>query len=100
DALLRYVHHSYMRNPQPEMAEGPGKDGSGSGIDEVLAVLHALAGQDFRQYKHNTLSRRIHRRMGLAQIEQLGDYLAWLENDTAEAAALVKDLLIHVTAFF
>ena len=100
EALLRYARHSYVSDPRPEMAEGPGTDGSGPGINDVLVLLHARAGHDFRQYKRNTLSRRIHRRMGLAQIEKLADYLAWLEKDTDEAGALVKDLLIHVTAFF
>lgn len=100
EVLLRYVQHSYVRSPRPEMAEGPGTDGSGPGLDDVLTLLRSRAGQDFRQYKHNTLSRRVHRRMGLAHIEKLGEYLAWLEKDPNEAGALVKDLLIHVTAFF
>jgi len=100
DALVRYSRHSYIEAPRPEMAEGPGTDGSGSGIDDVLTLLHARAGHDFSQYKHNTLSRRIHRRMGIAHLEKLDDYLALLATDPDEAGALVKDLLIHVTAFF
>ena len=35
-----------------------------------------------------------------SQIEKLDDYLALLARDSDEAGALVKDLLIHVTAFF
>lgn len=99
-ALLRYIEHSYVHNPRPELAEGSTKDGSGTSLLDVLTLLHGRAGHDFRQYKHNTLSRRVHRRMGLAQIESLGDYLSMLETDPEEATALVKDLLIHVTAFF
>jgi len=100
EALLRYVRHSYVHAPRPEMAEGPGADGSGSGLDDVLTLLHARAGHDFRQYKRNTLSRRVHRRMGIAQMEKLDDYLALLVRNSDEAGLLVKDLLIHVTAFF
>lgn len=100
EALLRYARHSYVDAARPEMAEGPGADGSGPGLDDVLTLLHARAGHDFSQYKHNTLSRRVHRRMGLAHMEKLDDYLALLARDTGEAGALVKDLLIHVTAFF
>ena len=100
EALLRYVRHSYVHASRPEMAEGPGTDGSGAGLDDVLTLLRARAGHDFRHYKHNTLSRRVHRRMGIAQIEKLGDYLALLARDPDEAGQLVKDLLIHVTAFF
>jgi two-component system CheB/CheR fusion protein len=100
EALLRYAHHSYVEAPRPEMAEGPGTDGSGPGLGDVLTLLHARAGHDFSQYKHNTLSRRIHRRMGIAHVEKLDDYLALLASNPDEAGALVKDLLIHVTAFF
>ncbi|MGI8944514.1 MAG: CheR family methyltransferase, partial [Qipengyuania sp.] len=100
EALLRYARHSYVHAPRPEMAEGPGEDGSGPGLGDVLTLLHARAGHDFSQYKQNTLSRRIHRRMGIAHMEKLDDYLAFLARDAEEAGALVKDLLIHVTAFF
>ncbi|HVA14995.1 MAG TPA: chemotaxis protein CheB [Stellaceae bacterium] len=99
-ALRRYTQHSYISRARPEMAEGPGADGSSPGFDDVLTLLHARADHDFRQYKHNTLSRRIHRRMDLAQVEKLDDYLTRLAKDRDETAALVKDLLIHVTAFF
>jgi two-component system CheB/CheR fusion protein len=100
EALLRYARHAYVEAPRPEMAEGPGSDGSGPGLDDVLTLLHARAGHDFSRYKHNTLSRRVHRRMGIAHIEKLDDYLALLASNSDEAGALVKDLLIHVTAFF
>lgn len=99
-ALIRYASHSYVGDARPEMREGPGADGSGPGLDDVLTLLHARSGHDFSQYKHNTLSRRIHRRMGLAHLEKLDDYLALLAQDSEEAGQLVKDLLIHVTAFF
>ncbi len=100
EALLRYAGHSYIEAALPEMAEGPGADGSGPGLNDVLTLLHSRAGHDFSQYKHKTLSRRIHRRMGIAHIEKLDDYLELLTRDPDEAGALVKDLLIHVTAFF
>lgn len=100
EALLRYARHSYVHAKRPEMAVGPGTDGSGPGLDDVLVLLQARAGYDFGQYKRNTLSRRIHRRMGIVHLEKLDDYLALLTSDPSEAGALVKDLLIHVTAFF
>ena len=100
EALHRYASHSYVHAARPEMEEGPGGDGSGSGLDDVLTLLHARAGHDFSQYKHNTLSRRIHRRMGIVYIDKLDDYLELLSQDPEEAGQLVKDLLIHVTAFF
>lgn len=104
EALMRYARHSYVRAPRPEIeAEVEAEDApmkSATGLDDVLALLNARAGHDFSQYKHNTLSRRVHRRMGLAQLEDLGEYLDPLAREPDEAAALVQDLLIHVTAFF
>lgn len=100
EALLRYAHHSYVLAPRPELELGDASKKSAAGLDDVLALLHARAGHDFSQYKHNTLSRRVHRRMGLAQLEDLGQYLDLLAREPDEAAALVQDLLIHVTAFF
>jgi two-component system, chemotaxis family, CheB/CheR fusion protein len=100
EALMRYASHSYVVAQQPEIDADTGPKKSATGLDDVLALLHARAGHDFSQYKHNTLSRRIHRRMGLAQLEDLGQYLDLLAREPDEAAALVQDLLIHVTAFF
>lgn len=104
EALMRYARHSYVVAPRPEIEAdveaGDAPTQSATGLDDVLALLNARAGHDFSQYKHNTLSRRVHRRMGLAQLEDLGQYLDLLAGEPDEAAALVQDLLIHVTAFF
>lgn len=99
-ALLRYASHSYVASPRPELEAEDAPRKSATGVDDIIALLHARAGADFSLYKPNTLSRRIHRRMGLAQMEDLGQYLDLLAREPDEAAALVRDLLIHVTAFF
>lgn len=100
EALLRYARHPYVLAPRPEIGGDNETTNSAISLDDVLALLHARAGHDFSQYKRNTLSRRVHRRMGLAQLEDLGQYLDLLAREPDEAAALVQDLLIHVTAFF
>lgn len=96
EVLLRYVRHSYVHDPRPEkIVENDGAD-----LHDVLALLNEKTGLDFRQYKRATLSRRIHRRMNLAHVENLGDYLGVLHEKPDEAVALGKDLMINVTAFF
>ncbi|MDH3719046.1 MAG: PAS domain S-box protein, partial [Planctomycetota bacterium] len=55
---------------------------------------------DFNCYKKATLTRRIYRRMGLAHIEELADYVQYLRDHKQEVTALYKDLLITVTNFF
>ena len=95
-ALLAYAQHSYIHDNVPEVIA----TSSATGIDDVLTLLHTSGIHDFRQYKRATLSRRIHRRMGLAHIEQLSEYIALLKSDPEELPALGKDLMINVTAFF
>ena len=97
EALLAYFDHSYVK-VAPE-AIAPAKGGKAS-LDDVLTLIRARTGHDFRQYKPNTLARRTHRRMGLCHIEKLDDYLALLRDDREELAALTNDLVINVTGFF
>ena len=69
-------------------------------LGEICALLHQHTGHDFGRYKKGTLLRRIRRRLQLHHIESIAEYVKKLENDAAEAAALLKDLLIGVTQFF
>ncbi len=66
----------------------------------ILEMLRDAFGVDFSDYKRNTLSRRITRRMVLARLTQLPDYLSLLRSAPAELEALYHDILINVTSFF
>jgi two-component system CheB/CheR fusion protein len=96
EALLRYARHSYVHGSRPEKIVETG----GADLNDVLDLLREKTGLDFRQYKRATLSRRVHRRMNLAHVERLADYLRVLIEKPDEAVALGKDLMINVTAFF
>lgn len=76
---------------------GPLVDGI---LEQILRLVHAQTGNDFSKYKPTTLLRRIERRLALHRIEQLADYLRFLEQSPEEAAALGQDFLIGVTRFF
>ena len=97
DTLLTYFAHSYIKDA-PEVIAQP-EDGQAS-LDDVLSLIRARSGHDFRQYKRSTLARRTHRRMGLARAETLDDYVAELRKDAEELSALTNDLMINVTGFF
>ena len=96
EVLLRYARHAYAAGSDliEDVATG---DGS---IDPVLALLRQHAGQDFRLYKRSTLIRRIHRRMGLANLHTIRAYLEFLASRPNEIEALGRDLMINVTCFF
>lgn len=96
-ALLSIVHHEQWiatadSEPQP--------DAKPDDLQSILSLLRARTNHDFRCYKKGTLMRRVHRRMVLSQCDSLGDYLHLLRADQEEVKALLRDLLIGVTAFF
>ncbi len=97
EALLAYVHRTFaMRRPLAPVPSAPVADG----VPKVLALLRAQTGHDFSQYKPNTIRRRIERRIALAQVDHLDDYLRYLRDAPREADLLFREMLIGVTAFF
>ena len=73
---------------------------NGNELGEIFAVLKASTGVDFTHYKQATPKRRILRGMALRRIENIKDYVGYLEENPAEREALCQDILIHVTGFF
>ena len=69
-------------------------------LTQILTQLRVRTGQDFSGYKRPTLLRRLARRMQLTQSTTLTAYLQCLRNQSEEADALFRDLLINVTEFF
>ena len=97
-ALLEYLRHPYVRGGEPAaVLEAEGKPG---GVQDILALVLAQTGCDFRCYKKSTILRRIERRMGLHRISNVVQYSTLLSQDTHEVRELLKDLLINVTSFF
>ena len=94
EALLDYVRRA------PRIRRRADDCPDEAALGNVLGLLHRHAGYDFRAYKQGTLLRRISRRMALNQIHGLADYAAFLRSNADEIQALLRDLLISVTAFF
>lgn len=69
-------------------------------LSDILELVRAHSDRDMTGYKPTTVRRRIERRMGLRHVPSLEDYLELLQQNPAELAQLVKDLLIGVTTFF
>ncbi len=103
--ITRLVRHSYFLSSAPTQegddaaTESFGEDTEGD-LKHVFRRLRSAHGVDFTHYKRSTLQRRLGRRMAMRQTEALTDYVAILEDDPAEAAALYQDFLIRVTGFF
>ncbi len=82
---------------RPEEALG---DKTQSALEKAVILLRAQTGHDFSLYKHNTLCRRIERRMGIHQIHKMAVYVRYLQENSQELELLFKELLIGVTNFF
>lgn len=97
--LQRYADHFYLRQGADDGASLE-LESEETGLKPFLDLLRTHAKHDFHGYRRPTLLRRLHRRMGLAQVDGLGDYLELLRQRPDEVGALARDLLIHVTSFF
>src|SRR3954469_12766537 len=116
--LLEFVENENRMRLPPEILdaepdakeqEAPGgetvSDETHSSEDEeaivkVLADVRAQTGHDFQHYKRATVLRRIARRLQVNSLESIPQYLGFIRKHTAEARALLQDLLIGVTHFF
>ncbi|MGA8573238.1 MAG: chemotaxis protein CheB [Desulfobaccales bacterium] len=91
-------HHPLPVAPHPaEEAEVPLEEGV---FNQILMLLKTGAGLDFTYYKHNTIKRRLHRRMLLQHLETIEDYAGYLRQHPEEVKNLCDDILINVTSFF
>lgn len=69
-------------------------------FQKIFILLRARTGHDFSLYKQNTLYRRVERRMNIAQLDSLPNYIRLLQENPDEVESLFKELLIGVTNFF
>ena len=92
DQLIKYT----SRNVKGILSEKQLPDS----FHKIFILLRAHTGHDFSLYKENTVSRRVERRMGIAQLDNLQNYIRLLQENPAEIDALFKELLIGVTNFF
>jgi two-component system, chemotaxis family, CheB/CheR fusion protein len=69
-------------------------------FDKIVDRIRTARNFDFRNYKRETLQRRIARRMGERKTSNYSDYLKILDREPEEYSALISTMLIKVTTFF
>jgi two-component system CheB/CheR fusion protein len=95
DQLLKYTQHAtHALIPGIELERAPDM------LQKIFIILRTQTGHDFSYYKKNTIYRRIIRRMNLHQIDDIEDYVHFLQENEREVRSLFKELLIGVTNFF
>jgi two-component system CheB/CheR fusion protein len=98
--LGRLGQHRFMIAAQPGLAQSEILPEGDSDLRRVLGQLRTATKVDFTQYKPTTIQRRVGRRMMILRIENLADYLRYVEEKPSELTELYNDLLISVTSFF
>jgi chemotaxis protein methyltransferase CheR/two-component system CheB/CheR fusion protein len=96
--ISAYLTRSPQDSPRPNQPIQPLK--LQSALEQILHLLRDRTGNNFALYKKNTLYRRIERRMGLHQIDNIAIYVHYLRDNPQELDLLFKELLIGVTQFF
>jgi two-component system, chemotaxis family, CheB/CheR fusion protein len=97
---LGRLAQQFMRPEVRSLEEGIAAPSDEQAFQKILQQLRTVAGLDLRQYKPQTVRRRIARRMILLRMEHLGEYQRFLQLRTDELRTLHEDVLINVTRFF
>jgi two-component system, chemotaxis family, CheB/CheR fusion protein len=94
--MASYLKHKpYIDRSEPALS-----DNNQSSIEKVMVLLRSKTGHDFSLYKKTTVFRRLERRMGIHQIDNITTYVRLLQENPQELELLYKELLIGVTNFF
>ena len=97
EQLFSFLSHQSQRQAS---ATGINDDTMQHALPKIYVLLRARTDHDFSLYKKNTVYRRIERRMHVHQIDNVGDYVRFLQESDQEITILFKELLIGVTSFF
>lgn len=95
--LIKFTQHPYIESPEKV---GITKQKFQNYLQKIFILIRSQTGHDFSNYKQNTIRRRIERRLAVHQIDNIADYVRYIQQTPLEVEALFKDLLITVTNFF
>ena len=96
--IIAYKNHAGTINIMAEPRDSGQSDDQA--LREIFGILRAQTGHDFSNYKRSTVLRRLSRRISVHGLPDLSAYAKFMRQQTSEARALLKDLLISVTSFF
>lgn len=97
EQLMRYTKHAFHHN---EPLISAINSSIPNALQKIYVILRARTDHDFSLYKKNTICRRIERRMNVHQIDDIVEYVKYLQGSDREVDILFKELLIGVTNFF
>jgi two-component system CheB/CheR fusion protein len=98
--ILENHRKRVVSQPAPPAGTRSRATPSSAALDDVYGMLEKEFGIDFTHYKPSTVTRRIERRLQLAKLDDVQQYVTRLRGERAELDILYRDLLIGVTRFF
>lgn len=96
ERLLSYAKHPFVIKTERSEAVISDEDA----LTRIFAILRDKFKADFTYYKPSTVTRRIERRMSINRIDEIRDYVAFMQHYPGEAGTLFREFLIGVTRFF
>jgi two-component system, chemotaxis family, CheB/CheR fusion protein len=96
-AELGRLGHQFSRPEVRSLEVGAASPEGEQSFQKILQLLRASSGLDLRQYKPETVRRRIARRMLLLRMDSLANYVRTLQARGDELHILQEDVLINVT---
>src|SRR5215467_10117225 len=98
EQLIAYARGLFKAPPLSDLA--PMELDRAEILQKIFVLLRDRTSCDFSLYKTNTSRRRIERRMNVHQIDDLNQYLRFVQANPEELDTLFHELLIGVTSFF
>jgi two-component system CheB/CheR fusion protein len=96
DQLMAFVDHPYAAREKRSETLLSDEDS----MTRIFSELREKTKVDFTYYKPSTITRRIERRMTVNRIDDLRDYVRYIQTYPGELMTLYRELLIGVTSFF
>ena len=96
EKLLSFARHPYAAKTDRPPVLLTDEDN----LMRIFALLRERTRVDFTYYKPSTVARRIERRIAIYQLQDLRDYVRYMEANPSEVSTLYRELLIGVTSFF
>jgi two-component system, chemotaxis family, CheB/CheR fusion protein len=69
-------------------------------LKEIINYISTFSGVNFKNYKPGTIIRRIEKRMKINRLNELHEYVTYMQSNPKEVRHVFDDLLIGVTRFF
>lgn len=98
--VVRLGQHRFLVPAVPGIPQSETLPEGDGDLKRILGMLQVGTKVDFSQYKLTTILRRIGRRIMILRLENMAEYVRYLQKTPAELQELYKDLLISVTSFF